>query len=102
MSDIPQTMRGAMLLGPEHIETREVPVPRPGTGELLLKVEAATTCGTDVKVFKRGGHPRMLKVPTLFGHEMAGWVALAGDDVDDFAPGDGVVMGLVIPLYRFD
>ena len=92
MSDIPQTMRGAMLLGPEHIETREVPVPRPGTGELLLKVEAATTCGTDVKVFKRGGHPRMLKVPTLFGHEMAGWVALAGDDVDDFAPGDGVVI----------
>ena len=78
---LPQTMQGAMLLGPEHIEVRDVDVPKPGRGEILLKVEAATTCGTDVKVFKRGGHPRMLKVPTLFGHEMAGTVAAAGAGV---------------------
>ena len=72
---IPETMTGAVLTGPETIEVRAVPVPRPGPGEMLLKVEAATTCGTDVKVFRRGGHPRMLKAPTLFGHEMAGRVA---------------------------
>ena len=69
---LPETMQGAMLLAPERIEIRDLPVPKPGDGEILLKVEAATTCGTDVKVFKRGGHPRMLTVPTLFGHEMAG------------------------------
>ena len=57
MSSLPDTMQGAMLLGPEEIEIRDVPVPRPGAGEILLKVEAATTCGTDVKVFRRGGHP---------------------------------------------
>ena len=75
---MPETMRGAVLVGPERIEIREVPVERPGRGEILLRVEAATTCGTDVKVFRRGGHPRMLQVPTLFGHEMAGRVAVLG------------------------
>ncbi len=98
--NLPETMQGAMLLGPEHIEVREVPVPRPGQGELLLKVEAATTCGTDVKVFKRGGHPRMLQVPTLFGHEMAGTVAAAGPGVTRFAEGDGLVVANSAPCLE--
>ncbi len=97
---LPDTMQGAMLLGPEHIEVREVPVPRPGPGELLLKVEAATTCGTDVKVFKRGGHPRMLQVPTLFGHEMAGTVAAVGLGVQKFAAGDALVVANSAPCLE--
>ena len=97
MSDIPRTMRGAMLLGPEQIEIREVPVRRPGQGELLLQVQAATTCGTDVKVFRLGGHPRMLKVPTLFGHEMAGTVAEVGHGVTQFRSGDAVVVANSAP-----
>jgi L-iditol 2-dehydrogenase len=95
--DLPTTMKGAMLLGPETIEVREVPVPRPGPGEILLAIEAATTCGTDVKVFRRGGHPRMLRVPTLFGHEMSGRVAATGDGVGDFAEGDAVVVANSAP-----
>jgi L-iditol 2-dehydrogenase len=91
------TMQGAMLLGPEEIEIRLVPVPRPGEGELLLKVEAATTCGTDVKVFRRGGHPRMLKAPTLFGHEMAGRIAALGAGVKDYAVGDAIVVANSAP-----
>ena len=94
---LPATMQGAMLLGPEEIEIREVPVPAPGPGEMLLKVEAATTCGTDVKVFRRGGHPRMLTVPTLFGHEMAGRVAAIGPEVTQFAEGDAVVVANSAP-----
>lgn len=86
-----------MLLGPEQIEIRDVPVPRPGPGEILLRVEAATTCGTDVKVFRRGGHPRMLKVPTLFGHEMAGTVAAVGPGVTRFSDGDPVVVANSAP-----
>ena len=39
-------MRGAILLGPEQIEIRDLPMPRPGDGELILRVGAATTCGT--------------------------------------------------------
>lgn len=94
---IPRTMQGAMLLGPEQIEIREVSVPQPGKGELLLKIEAATTCGTDVKVFRRGGHPRMLKTPTLFGHEMAGRVAAVGEEVRSVAPGDAIVVANSAP-----
>lgn len=92
-----RTMRGAVLTGPEQIEIRDIPVPEPGPGEMLLKVEAATTCGTDVKVFKRGGHPRMLKVPTLFGHEMAGCVAVLGPGTENFSRGDRVVVANSAP-----
>jgi L-iditol 2-dehydrogenase len=90
--DLPATMRGALLLGPERIEVRRVPVPRPLEGELVVKIAAATTCGTDVKVFRRGGHPRMLKAPALFGHEAAGTVAAAGPGAGKFSPGDAVVV----------
>lgn len=89
---LPHKMIGAVLTGPEAIEIRQVEVPRPGPGEIILKIGAATTCGTDVKVFKRGGHPRMLHVPTLFGHEMAGTVAATGPDVEGFKEGDRVVV----------
>ncbi|MEK9673538.1 MAG: alcohol dehydrogenase catalytic domain-containing protein [Rhodospirillaceae bacterium] len=92
-----KTMKGAMLLGPETIEIRDLPMPEPGLGEIILGVEAATTCGTDVKVFKRGGHPRMLKVPTLFGHEMAGRVAALGQGVSKFKEGDAVVVANSAP-----
>ena len=95
--DMQRTMVGAVLTGPEQIEIRDMPVARPGPGEMLVSVQAATTCGTDVKVFRRGGHPRMLKVPTLFGHEMAGRVAALGDGVVDFKDGDAVVVANSAP-----
>ena len=66
--------RVVYLLGPETVELREDPIPKPGPGELLVRNGAATTCGTDVKVFRRGGHPRMLRVPTPFGHELDGTI----------------------------
>lgn len=95
-----ETMKGAMLLGPERVEVRELPIPRPGPGEMVIRVGAATTCGTDVKVFRRGGHPRMLKVPTLFGHEMAGTVAMVGEGLDAFREGDRVVVANSAPCHQ--
>lgn len=92
MSGSPTHMRAAVLLGPEDVEIRDVPIPQPRTGELLVRIGAATTCGTDVKVFRRGGHPRMLEVPALFGHEMAGTVEKVGARVHDFAIGDRIVI----------
>lgn len=85
-------MQAAVLLGPEQVEIRRVPVPVPAAGELLVRVRAATTCGTDVKVFRRGGHPRMLQVPALFGHEMAGTVVGTGAGVHGYAAGDALVI----------
>lgn len=94
---IPSTMQAAVLLGPEAIEVRRLPVPLPGEGELLLKVEAATTCGTDVKVYRRGGHPRMLRPPIPFGHEMAGRVAAVGPGIAAHAVGDAIVVANSAP-----
>ena len=74
-----------------------MPVPAPGPGEILLRVGAATTCGTDLKVFQRGGHPRMLKAPTPFGHEMAGTVAAVGEGVERRREGDRVVVANSAP-----
>src|SRR6185436_17052070 len=87
----------ALLLGPERLEIREIPVPEPAPGEVLLRIGAATTCGTDLKVFQRGGHPRMLRAPTPFGHEMAGTIAAVGRGVAGVSVGDRVVVANSAP-----
>jgi len=85
------TMRAAILHGREDMRIEQVPVPRAAPGELVVRVGAALTCGTDLKVFRRGYHARMIVPPALFGHEQAGTVVEAGAGVADFAPGDRVV-----------
>jgi len=85
------TMQAAVLHGREDVRIEHVPVPRAATGELIVQVGAALTCGTDLKVFRRGYHARMIVPPALFGHEMAGTVVEAGEGVTTFAPGDRVV-----------
>lgn len=85
------TMRAAVLHGREDIRIEMVPVPEAGPGELIVQVGAALTCGTDLKVFRRGYHARMIVPPALFGHELAGTVVQAGEGVEDFAAGDRVV-----------
>jgi L-iditol 2-dehydrogenase len=78
-------MRAAVYLGPEKIELRTVPIPEPAAGELLVRVRAATTCGTDVKTYRRG-HPKFYP-PFIFGHEFGGDVVKVGDDVEKFREG---------------
>src|SRR6202044_874174 len=85
------TMKAAVLHGREDIRIERVPVPEALPGELIVQVGAALTCGTDLKVFRRGYHARMILPPALFGHELAGTVVEAGEGVQDFAPGDRVV-----------
>ena len=85
------TMKAAILHGREDIRIERVPVPEAAPGELIVRVGAALTCGTDLKVFRRGYHARMIVPPALFGHELAGTVVEAGAGVTDFAPGDRVV-----------
>ena len=84
-------MQAAVLHGREDIRIEQVPIPKAEAGELIVRVGAALTCGTDLKVFRRGYHARMIVPPALFGHELAGTVVEAGEGVTDFAPGDRVV-----------
>ena len=77
-----------MLYGVEDIRIIEVPVPDPGPGEVLVKNVISTTCGTDVKNFKRG-YP-LLKPPHPYGHEFSGVVAAVGAGVTNVKEGDRV------------
>ncbi len=85
------TMKAAILHGREDVRIERVPVPQAAPGELIVSVGAALTCGTDLKVFRRGYHARMIVPPALFGHELAGTVVEAGEEVVGFVPGDRVV-----------
>ncbi len=84
-------MLAAVLHGKEDLRLEHVPVPIPGRGEIVIRVAAALTCGTDLKVYRRGYHAMMLKPPIPFGHELAGTVAAVDSDVARFKVGDRVV-----------
>ena len=84
-------MKAVMFYAPKDIRFEEVNVPEPNEGEVLVKVEAALTCGTDVKTFRRG-HPVLIKkTPSGFGHEFSGTIAKLGENVEGFNIGDRVV-----------
>ncbi|MCU1305855.1 MAG: Alcohol dehydrogenase, zinc-binding protein, partial [Acidobacteriaceae bacterium] len=84
-------MTAAVLYGKEDVKIEKVPIPRVGDGEVLVKVEVALTDGTDLKVFQRGYHARMIIPPALFGHELAGIVEEVGPNVKKFKRGMRVV-----------
>ena len=86
-----QQMTAAVLYGKEHLQVETVQVPLLGRGDVLVRVRAALTCGTDVKVFQRGYHARMIVPPALFGHELAGDIVAMGTGVRNFAIGQRVV-----------
>ncbi|HEU0003865.1 MAG TPA: alcohol dehydrogenase catalytic domain-containing protein [Ktedonobacteraceae bacterium] len=93
-------MLAAMYYAPMDVRLEERPVPHPGPGEVLLKVAAATTCGTDVKSYKRG-HPLLFQqTPAGFGHEVSGIVDSTGTGVTRCAEGDTVVVANSAPCQR--
>jgi L-iditol 2-dehydrogenase len=84
-------VRAQVFYGPGDLRFEEAPVPEPGPGEVVLRIEAALTCGTDVKTLRRG-HPVMIpRVPTVFGHEFAGTVAAVGSGISGVRRGDRAV-----------
>ena len=86
-----EQMTAAVLYGKEHLQIESVDVPQVQPGDILVRVRAALTCGTDVKVFRRGYHARMIQPPALFGHELAGDVVAVGPEVERFKVGQRVV-----------
>lgn len=91
MTNVSQQMTAAVLYGKERLQIEQVEVPSIGNNDVLVRVRAALTCGTDVKVFRRGYHARMIQPPSLFGHELAGDIVAMGDHVRGFKLGERVV-----------
>jgi L-iditol 2-dehydrogenase len=75
-------MNAAMLYGVKDLRIQEAEIPRVGDGEVLVKVKAATTCGTDLKIYQRGYVEKIIKLPTIFGHEWAGEVVDIGTKLE--------------------
>jgi L-iditol 2-dehydrogenase len=87
-------MRALVCERPGHVALREVPEPEPGRGEVVLRVEATLTCGTDLKLIRRG-HPKV-PFPTVLGHEVCGRVVRVGEGAP-FSVGERVASGVTGP-----
>src|SRR6201987_2876653 len=86
-------MTAAVLYGSEDLKIEKIDIPALAPDEVLVRVKVALTCGTDLKVWKRGYHAKMIHPPALFGHELAGGVEGGGRGVNG-----GVKLGMrVVP-----
>lgn len=86
-----QTMRAAVLHGKEDVRIEDVPQRSLAPGEVRVAIRAALTCGTDLKVYKRGYHAKMIVPPAVFGHELAGIITESRSDTGSCQVGDRVV-----------
>jgi threonine dehydrogenase-like Zn-dependent dehydrogenase len=91
---MPQTMQGAYLPGNSTVELREVPVPAPGHGEVLLRMKASTICGSDIRCIY---HEHLGKGPEgyqglIAGHEPSGQILQTGPGCRRFQEGDRVIV----------
>ena len=96
-------MKAAVLHGKEDVRIEEIQPRQLEPGEVRIRIEAALTCGTDLKVYKRGYHARMIIPPAVFGHELAGVITELGPGVSGFTV-VGVLKDLPVALagYRID
>ena len=93
---IPATMQAAVYRGVNDVRLETVPVPKIGTGEMLVRVHSCGVCGTDLKKISTGSH----SAPRIFGHETSGVVAAVGEGVQTYRPGDRVMVFHHIPCRQ--
>ncbi|MEP6699556.1 MAG: alcohol dehydrogenase catalytic domain-containing protein [Verrucomicrobiota bacterium] len=86
------TMRAVLFYGPGDVRLTQRLIPRAGIGEVVVKIHVALTCGTDLKAYRQG-HPVLLaRMPSPFGHEMAGVICEVGEGVTAWSGGERVVV----------
>ncbi len=87
-------MKAAVWTDINKIEIREVPIPVPGEGEVLIKIKAAGVCATDAHIIS--GSFAHATPPCILGHEICGEVAALGERVTDAKVGDRVIINTII------
>src|SRR2546423_7992564 len=104
---LPRTMRAVRCLAPEDYRLMEVPVPTPGAGEVVIKLDACGICASDVKCFigaplfwgdaHRQGY---VQPPVTAGHELIGTVVALGEGAGEkygLQPGDRAISEQIVP-----
>ena len=100
LESIPTTMNACLFYGPHDVRYERIPMPEISEGEILIKVNTALTCGTDLKTFQRS-HPKLIKsIPSTFGHQFSGTVAKIGKGVEKFEIGERVVALNSAPCFQ--
>ncbi len=94
------TMKTALFYGARDLRMEETPIPHPKPGEVVIRVETALTCGTDLKTYVRGTHKMIPTLPSPFGHEYAGVIAEVGRGVTELEPGMPVVTANSAPCNQ--
>jgi L-iditol 2-dehydrogenase len=89
-------VRAAVLKAPNDFVLDSVPTPQAGPGELVLRVKAATICGTDIRIL-RGRKTKGVRFPSILGHEFAGEIVEVGAGVTRFSTGERVCVDPVVP-----
>jgi threonine dehydrogenase-like Zn-dependent dehydrogenase len=90
-----EAMNAVVFRGKDRIAVEEVPKPRPGAGEAVIRITATTICGTDVHIV-RGEYP--VKPGLILGHEPVGVIDALGEGLEDhYQPGQRVIVGAITP-----
>jgi L-iditol 2-dehydrogenase len=91
-------VKAARLYGPRQLQIDEVPAPRAGAGQVLVRVDAVGLCGSDVHYYC-DGHigPSVASEPLVLGHEFAGTVEAIGPGVEGLREGQSVAVDPAIP-----
>jgi threonine dehydrogenase-like Zn-dependent dehydrogenase len=113
--DLPDTMQALVAHAPGDYRLEEVPTPRAGEGEIVIKVEACGICAGDLKSFHGApsfwggaGNPPYIKAPVIPGHEFIGYIVELGENVDEhahhgdtgFQVGDRVISEQIVPRWN--
>jgi len=89
---LPETMRALVLMGPNHLEMKTVPVPKPGPQDVLIRVESCAICRSDLSMMEEPFPGQAPYGTMILGHEYAGTVVALGETVDEFQVGDRVTV----------
>jgi len=84
-------MDALTLTGAEELELRDTPRPEPSSNDVLIRVESAGICGSDIHSYLLDDDYQSFETPRVLGHEFVGTVVECGEDVDGVVPGDRVV-----------
>ncbi|MEU6083005.1 NAD(P)-dependent alcohol dehydrogenase [Streptomyces sp. NPDC047108] len=99
----PDSMRAAVLRAPRELVVEERPVPEPGPGQVLVRVEAVGICGSDVHYYEHGRiGDFVVRAPMVLGHEPSGTVVALGPGATRHEPGRLVSIEPGVPCGRCD